>query len=590
MHRVSVSDLDMKLVTQPVQKHYLLVEVLSSNFQRLACISGDVISCNISISSEQSVRRTASISMKTDKKGIEAVLSINMTNYIRLSIGIEDNENGNVTWYTEGIFIINKNGVQTDATSMSFSMELSDMMYDLTGDRRGTIHAYTSIVKNQQTFEEVMTDLIGNDEFGGIKDYDIEPIHAWKNETNFLDESPDDDYLIPYDMKFEVGLSIYDILEKLVTCYPDWEIFFDSYGTFVCQSKLREQDTSAVVMDDTSITPIRISDSLELFDASKIKNVIEIWGKGGDYYGEARCTDDTNPYAIAAVGELREVLSGGNYEHIYDRYKDIEKEKEIDETIAENEEKITRLSSELSKMPKETEEQRRARAATRAKIQEAQGRVASAKRLRDSNIKITGNDMAQQWAESLLDDKTRLQYTSTLTLLLCPFLNETGFKVSYTDSLTEEIRTFVVTGVQHDYLSGTTTLTCCQFDTEGRKAMYTIPGMSIFWNTVLSAPAILSYNVEGLNLTVTASTVPHAETYALIINGHTITTKSTPDFSYTFTENQASTYQVAIKAMAMGFTSATSEIITVDIIGNNTLITSSGEPILTSDGKNIIII
>ena len=336
MHRVSVSDLDMKLVTQPVQKHYLLVEVLSSNFQRLACISGDVISCNISISSEQSVRRTASISMKTDKKGIEAVLSINMTNYIRLSIGIEDNENGNVTWYTEGIFIINKNGVQTDATSMSFSMELSDMMYDLTGDRRGTIHAYTSIVKNQQTFEEVMTDLIGNDEFGGIKDYDIEPIHAWKNETNVLDESPDDDYLIPYDMKFEVGLSIYDILEKLVACYPDWEIFFDSYGTFVCQSKLREQDTSAVVMDDTSITPIRISDSLELFDASKIKNVIEIWGKGGDYYGEARCTDDTNPYAIAAVGELIEVLSGGNYEHIYDRYKDIEKEKEIDETIAEN--------------------------------------------------------------------------------------------------------------------------------------------------------------------------------------------------------------------------------------------------------------
>lgn len=590
MHRVSVSDLDMKLVTQPVQNHYLLVEVLSSNFQRLACISGDVISCNISISSDQSVRRTASISMKTDKAGIEAVLSINMTNYIRLAIGIEDNSNGNVKWYTEGIFIINKNGVQTDATSMSFSMELSDMMYDLTGDRKSTIHAYTSIVKNQQTFEQVMIDLVSNDEFGGIKDYDIEPIHAWKNETNFLDESANDDYLIPYDMKFEVGLSIYDILEKLVTCYPDWEIFFDSYGTFVCQAKLREQDTSAVVMDDTSITPLRISDSLDLFDASKIKNVIEVWGKGGSYYGEARCTDDTNPYSIAAIGELREVLSGGNYEHIYDRYKDIEEGQRLDEEIAKNETEVARLSAELNKMPKETEEQQRARAAVRAEIQEVQNKIGADRRAREENIKITGNDMAQQWAEYMIDSKTRLQYTSSLTLLLCPFLNEVGFKISYTDSLTEQIRTYVVTAIQHDYLSGTTTLTCCQFDTEGRKAMYTIPGMSQFWNTVLSAPAILSYNVEGLNLTVTASTVPHAETYALIINEHTITTKSTPDFSYTFTENQASTYQVAIKAMAMGFTSATSEIITVDIIGNNTLITSSGEPILTSDGKNIIII
>ena len=590
MHRVSVSDLDMKLVTQPVQNHYLLVEVLSSNFQRLACISGDVISCNISISSDQSVRRTASISMKTDKAGIEAVLSINMTNYIRLAIGIEDNSSRDVKWYTEGIFIINKNGVQTDAGSMSFSMELSDMMYDLTGDRKGTIHAYTSIVKNQQTFEQVMTDLISNDAFGGIKDYDIEPIHAWKNETNFLDESANDDYLIPYDMKFEVGLSIYDILEKLVTCYPDWEIFFDSYGTFVCQAKLREQDTSAVVMDDTSITPLRISDSLDLFDASKIKNVIEVWGKGGSYYGEARCTDDTNPYSIAAIGELREVLSGGNYEHIYDRYKDIEEGQRLDEEIAKNETEVTRLSAELNKMPKETEEQQRARAAVRAEIQEVQNKIGADRRSREENIKISGNDMAQQWAEYMIDSKTRLQYTSSLTLLLCPFLNEVGFKISYTDSLTEQIRTYVVTAIQHDYLSGTTTLTCCQFDTEGRKAMYTIPGMSQFWNTHLDAPDILSCEVDELTLTISATTVHNAEQYVLLINGHTIITSTTPEFTYKFTERQANTYSVNIKAMATGFDSSVSETEIINVTSMDALVTSAGESIVTNTGEEIIVI
>lgn len=116
-------------------------------------------------------------------------------------------------------------------------------------------------------------------DLGGISDYIVE--HT--------------DETIPYDLEFQTGTSVYDILKQLVDLRVNWEMFFDIKGI------LRIQPVPSLYEDDI-IIPSEYFSPLVLSEAnkdsfSKIRNITEVWGMNIDasYYTDV-CKTSKNGY------------------------------------------------------------------------------------------------------------------------------------------------------------------------------------------------------------------------------------------------------------------------------------------------------
>jgi hypothetical protein len=316
---VNITSSDIALVKQANQKRLCMIQIYNRENKRVCSISGTLTAGGNDIDTSSDVRRTGTLTMSVDKIDIDKLVYLNMNYYIVIFCGIENNQTLEVTWYKQGKFIISSNSFNFDKTTRNLSISLSDMMLDFTGERKGTLHAYTALVKNQQKIQDVMVTLVS--EMGGVSDYDIMPICSYRDSSQFWDENAnEDDYNVPYDIEFSVGVTIYEVLKKLADLYPQWEIFFDVDGRFICQKEVLEDDDSPVMLDDTILRGLVISEDTTI-DYSEVKNVIEVWGKDGLCYGEARDSTPDSPFNVNGIGELRQVMSGGDYDNIYDTYK-----------------------------------------------------------------------------------------------------------------------------------------------------------------------------------------------------------------------------------------------------------------------------
>ena len=326
---VNITGRDISLVKQRNQTRYSMLRVLNRKKETVCTIQGYYLSGGVEIDESSDIRRTANVTMQVFDDDIINLAYLFMNYYIKLYEGIEDNDVMEVSWYLQGTYIITQNSVKFDKATKTLSFSLSDLMIDLTGDRAGVLHAYSSITKNSQRIDDVMKNVL---KICGVEDYDITPICVYRDAFNWWDEKQsEEDFLVPYDLEFPAGVTAYDILDKLVNLYPNWEMFFDLEGRFVCQRRVTEEDNSYVVMDDKDFEGIIISESISI-DWSKVKNIVEVWGKNGNYYGEARDKNPESPFNVAATQEVRMVVTK---DQIYDRYSyvDEEKAKELEDKI-----------------------------------------------------------------------------------------------------------------------------------------------------------------------------------------------------------------------------------------------------------------
>lgn len=590
---VKVSGEDINLVTSPCQFRYLMVQVLSRDMARLYNLEGQVLSCSINIDSTSNIRNTASLSMRLDDKSMEKMLEFDLNNYIRIYAGIEDPKTLNTKWWCQGVFVVNKNDLSLSVSDRTLTMSLSDKMLDFTGERKGKLYAYKTIIENNQRFDEVMKNLVCD--LGGCQQYNIEPIHPSRTQSAAFDTTRDNDYLIPMKIEMDAGTTIYDVLEKLVNIYPNWEIFFNPDGVFICQASVREDSNIETVMDDEMISPIKISDSPAKFDVTKIKNSIDVWGKDGKYYGHAEDNDAGSPFSVSALGVIREVYSGGDYENIYDRYKDLKKQAEYDKELAEIDKKISEIDltditdDELEKQLADdtitkAEYEKEIRKRTAEKKKELRTLEAERRKVEQkisANIKYRGNDTAKEWAEYLLRKTTKLCETSALTLLYCPFLNETGFKISYRDDAYRVKQSYLVTAIEHDVTGNTTTLTLSRYYDYNTEANL----------QQLDAPVISSCGVNEHTISVTVEPVQNAERYCVYLNGQLLFSDSDASLVYTLDDSFSGEYRLFVKAVADNYAdSAASETVNITISGGvqNVLITTENDIITTADGEEIL--
>ena len=264
---VNITPYDISLVKQKEQKRYAVLRIVNREKRNVCLIRGEYISGGVDIDESSNIRRTGNVTMKVRESDIENLAHLAMNYYVRLYVGIEDNNTLEVSWYKQGTFIITQNSVKFDKATRTLSLSLADLMTDLTGDRAGVLHAFSSIAKNSQRIDTVMKNVL---EICGVTDYDITPICVTRKSFNFWDEKQSEkDFLVPYDLEFSTGFTAYDILDKLINLYPNWEMFFDLDGKFICQRKVTEEDNSFVVMDDDNLQGLIISEGVSI-DWSKV--------------------------------------------------------------------------------------------------------------------------------------------------------------------------------------------------------------------------------------------------------------------------------------------------------------------------------
>lgn len=579
MSNITISSEELSLVKQNNQRRYVKIQVLNRSWQSIGIIQGRLISCNVSIDGSSDVQRTASISMETESDFLEvpfASLSIDLQRdmpanyYIKLWGGIEDNNTLRVYWYPQGVFIVGQSGYSFDPKTRTLNLSLVDLMVDLNGERGGELHAYTSIVKNQQRIDDVMKNVM---QLVGIDSYSIEPITVLRDISNTFDSNASEkDYMIPYDMNFSAGVTAYEILSKLVGLYPYYEMGFDVNGVFFVRKERLEQDDSYAILDAVNIADLVITEDTTL-DWNYIRNHIEVWGKDGLYYGEADDNTAGSPFQVSSTPLRRLVIKdneeGIDTNTICDRYINDDKQKELLTQQAKLEEEIVKLSQ--IKNPTASEQQ---------ELALAKGKLSSCKEEQQRNVSISGNDLAKQWAERKLYDRTRLQDSVTIKTVLMPFLNDVNFKISYRSQVDKMIRPYVVKSIEHDFAGGTTTLNMIRFYNDN---------CSNFW-TQLGTPEITSAQVVDLGLTVTVENVEFAETYDLYIDRRKVGTFTSNTITYLFREDEIGRHTVNVVAQAPYYrASEASNTVTVVAALHDFLITDDGYYLLTDMNDRLII-
>lgn len=585
---VNVTGKDIALVNQHSQTRYSMLRVINREKNTVCTITGYYISGGVEIDETSNIRRTANVTMTVFNDDLTNLAYLYMNYYVRLYEGIEDNDTMEVSWYLQGTFIINQSSVKFDKDTKTLSFSLSDLMTDLTGDRAGVLHAYSSITKNSQRIDDVMKNVL---KICGVEDYDITPICVYRKAFNWWDEKQsEEDFLVPYDLEFPAGVTAYDILDKLVNLYPNWEMFFDLEGKFICQRKVTEEDNSYVVMDDKSFKGLIISENISI-DWSKVKNVVEVWGKEGNYYGEARDENPESPFNVAATQELRMVETK---DQVCDRYafpnekkaKELENKietakKDIGTTtikIVKDETTVALIemrggsSSDISKLQAEIKK-------NKSKLTNLKNELSQWQTQINGKLEVSGDEMAKEWAEQLLYENCRMQDSITLECISLPFLNNTGCKISYRSKLDNKVRTYVIKSISHSFDGNTTTINAIRFYCEQSSA----------YQQQLDTPTVESIDISGMTVTVVLSEVQFAEQYHLYIDYKISATSTGTTLSFTLPDEFAGEHIVNVTASADGFAESSYSDNTTLTFARG-IDTATGGTLITANGKTITIL
>lgn len=117
---------------------------------------------------------------------------------------------------------------------------------------------------------------------GGITDYNIDDIGEYlaipqynKDYEQYRLEHPLWNN-IPYNLEYQVGGNVLEILTAFRDLYPNYEMFFDEDGVFVAQMIPSAVDDD-IWLDNEFLQTILISENFSI-DSTTIKNVTEVWG------------------------------------------------------------------------------------------------------------------------------------------------------------------------------------------------------------------------------------------------------------------------------------------------------------------------
>lgn len=337
---IQINTNDLQLITQPVINTRVKIDIYDErNMNHLEQWECGLVNATFSISAESDIRRTASIvctpqnnkRIRLQKDGI-----IWVNRVVKIAIGIQSMRTGEYTYFPMGTYVFNNYSANYDPITNEISLSLSDFWLNLDGSRKGQVGgaptiSYPAYIEDETTGEVIKYNNIRDiviailTQLAGMKESDlqIDEMGEYKAmpeyNTDYLqyrEESkvPTKNGLqelwcaLPYDMNFSCGASIASMLIELRDLYPNYEMYFDSEGHFVCKMIPSCYDDDIVLGSDF-FDRIYISENTSV-DLTTVKNICEVWGQSieTDFYTET-CTYTNNIYS-ATVDTYNKYCNG----------------------------------------------------------------------------------------------------------------------------------------------------------------------------------------------------------------------------------------------------------------------------------------
>lgn len=228
-----------------------------------------------------------------------------------------------IIWYTKGVYVFDSCSYSYTGSTRDITFQCSDLVTTINGTHGGTLLGESFIIEgcslNESTglyegndIKKVVEDLLVQN---NIKEFRIDTIgqisclqgyatnwiqnrvdtgtilsHAKNDEKNKTDSLSTDTgtwHMIPYDLEFESGITLWDVLVKIRDLYSGYEMFFDENGVFIfqlipiCQHNMD-------VLDHTQFECLVISENSDI-DFTSVRNATKIYGESieADRYSES---------------------------------------------------------------------------------------------------------------------------------------------------------------------------------------------------------------------------------------------------------------------------------------------------------------
>lgn len=256
---------DLYTVTkQRVKNRKIKINLLNYSFQIVDEIIGNVINGTVNVDANNDQRRSCDITLTIDDKDdfeIKSGGKIWLDKYIQIFVSEFNILTQEWQWVNLGIYIINAPTWDYDASTNALSFEGLDLMAKLTGVRNGYISDLPTVIPQGSNVRNAIISIL---QLVGVTKYIVE-------------ELP---YALPYDVKVDVGDTIYNLLAQLRDVDATKEIFFDVNGVFKYQSIPNGHDEPSLIDDDIWNQNV-LKESI-ITDFESVKNVIRVFGKSLD--------------------------------------------------------------------------------------------------------------------------------------------------------------------------------------------------------------------------------------------------------------------------------------------------------------------
>ena len=199
--------------------------------------------------------------------------------FLQIYIGVDSIRTRETIWFNMGIYLINSPSFNYDSETNTLSFEGLDLMSKLTGVRNGYLEGIPYIIPQDSDIKEVIIAILKQSGF-----------------NRYIIDIPKEHSKTPYEIKIDLGGTIYDVLRELRDIYSPYQIYFDEDGVFHYE-RVPNGVSEVVVANDYLWKQVYLSHTNQV-NFENVKNVIEVLGKSYsvEHYGMA--TVNGNNYVV----------------------------------------------------------------------------------------------------------------------------------------------------------------------------------------------------------------------------------------------------------------------------------------------------
>ena len=313
--RYNVTELDKMLLQHQNEINYKYrLYVLDREHRIVDELMGVSSIGSYNIDADSNIRRTTSFVLELDNTYSSTHIEEKIETWIgydfSMQIGIYYLRENEYIWYDCGSYTITSTNTSYDAATNTLSTELSDWFSKLDGTRNGQIGgAPTILIPNLDDEGNKIT--IRSATVGVLKDNQVEKYIVQDIGEFYGMDMYNQDYMeyregnpnwnqLPYDLEYNVGCHVADILIDIRDLYPNCEMYYDIYNNF-CFNMIPSCDNEEIVCSNEFLQSILVAESSEsvTYDISSIKNITEVFGKTYDVDSFCEeCTYSSNVYTL----------------------------------------------------------------------------------------------------------------------------------------------------------------------------------------------------------------------------------------------------------------------------------------------------